>query len=191
MPTKNVFLSSSLTPTHSSHYPFLYSACKRPLSLHATSTSLNCQQSQNPLSGTTLNCNLTQTSHDMPSSHVRHLSHLRLLEHWMYCGMPSGPYIILGHPSHLSHLGHLSNIGDLDPLDPSPLDPTPTDSLQRAFITEMDPMDPSLSEGCYADDSLDPLHTEPTLETNTQVRLPWSNTDTQVRQMPLMGTAPS
>jgi hypothetical protein len=28
----------------------------------------------------------------------------------------------------------------------------------------MDPMDPGLSEGCYADDSLNPLHTR-TLET--------------------------
>jgi hypothetical protein len=30
----------------------------------------------------------------------------------------------------------------------------------------MDPTDPGPSEGCYADDSLDPLHTR-TLETNT------------------------
>jgi hypothetical protein len=62
------------------------------------------------------------------------------------------------------HLGHLGNIGDLDSLDPYPLDPTPTDSLPGAFITEMDPMDPGPSEGCYADDSLDPLHAR-TLET--------------------------
>jgi hypothetical protein len=42
MPIKNFFLSSSLTPTRSSHYPFLYSTRKRPLSTHATGTSLNC-----------------------------------------------------------------------------------------------------------------------------------------------------
>jgi hypothetical protein len=76
--------------------------------------------------------------------------------------MPSSPYIILGHPGHLGHLGHLSNISDLNPLNPAL-----TDSLPGAFITEMDPMDPGLSEGCYADDSLNPLHTEPSLETDT------------------------
>jgi hypothetical protein len=106
MPTKNFFLSSSLAPTHSSHYPFLYSAHKRPLSDYSTDTSLNCQRQDScPVSSMTLNCNLTQTSHDMPSSHVRHLSHLGLLEHWMYSGMPSGPYIILGHLRQLGHPG--------------------------------------------------------------------------------------
>jgi hypothetical protein len=39
----------------------------------------------------------------------------------------------------------------------------------------MDPTDPGPSEGCYADDSLDPLHTR-TLETVTQVRLPEGRT---------------
>jgi hypothetical protein len=125
-----------------------------------------------------LNCNLAQTSHDMPSSHVRHLGHLGLLGHWMYSGMPSSPYVILrhlgqlGHPGHLGHLGHLGNIGDLDPLNSSPLNPALTDSLPGAFITEMDPTDPGPSEGCYADDLLNPLHTEPTLETDTQGRFP-------------------
>jgi hypothetical protein len=107
----------------------------------------------------------------MPSSHVRHLGHLGLLKHWTYSGMPSSHYIILehlgqlGHPGHLGHLGHLGNISDLDPLDPSPLNLAPTDSLPGAFITEMDPTDPGLSEGCYTDNSLNLLHTEPTLET--------------------------
>jgi hypothetical protein len=32
----------------------------------------------------------------------------------------------------------------------------------------MDPTDPGPSEGCYADDSLDPLHTR-TLETNNML----------------------
>jgi hypothetical protein len=97
--------------------------------------------------------------------------------------MPSGPYIILGHlgqlghPGHLGHLGHLGNIGGLNPFDPSTLDPAPTDSLPGAFITEMDPMDLGPSEGCYVDDSLDPLHTEPTLETAyTSQTPPGSNT---------------
>jgi hypothetical protein len=162
------------------------------MSAYSTGTLLNCQPPNYPpssdTSGTTLNCNLAQTSHDMPSSHVRHLGHLghlRHLGHWMYCGMPSGPYVILGHlgqlghPSHLGHLGHLGNIGDLDPLNPSPLDPTPTDSLPGAFITEMDPTDPGPSEGCYADNSLNPLHTR-TLETVTQDIVPY-RTNTQVR----------
>jgi hypothetical protein len=106
---------------------------------YSTGMSLNCQrQDSHPASSTMLNCNLAQTLHDMPSSHVRHLGHLRLLRHlghWTYCGMPSGPYVILGHlrqpghPSHLGHLGHLSNISDLNPFDPSPLEPAPTDSL--------------------------------------------------------------
>jgi hypothetical protein len=93
----------------------------------------------------------------MPSSHVRHLSHLGLLGHWTYSGMPSGPYIILGHPGHLGHLSHLGNIGDLDTLDPYPLDPTPTDSQLEAFITELDPTNPGPSEGYYKDDLLDPI----------------------------------
>src|SRR5580693_664041 len=156
MPTKNFFLSLSLTPSRSSCYPFLYSTRKRPMSSNT--------------SGTSLNCTITQTSHDMPSGHVGHLGHLRHLRHlrhWTYCGMPSGPYVILGHlrqlghPGHLGRLSHLSNIGDLNPLNP-----TLTDSLPGAFITEMDPMDPGPSQGCYADDSLDPLHTR-TLETDT------------------------
>jgi hypothetical protein len=85
--------------------------------------------------------------------------------------MPSSPYVILGHlrqlghPGHLGHLSHLGNIGDLDPLNPAP-----TDSLPGAFITEMDPTDPGPSQGCYADDLLDPLHTnslEPIHKTQT------------------------
>jgi hypothetical protein len=89
--------------------------------------------------GMALNCNF------------RHLSHLSHLGH-------------LGHFGHLGHLGHLGNISDLDTLDPYSHDPAPTDSLPGAFITEMDPMDPGPSEGCYADDLLDPLHAR-TLET--------------------------
>src|SRR5580693_1646875 len=108
-------------PTCSSHYPFLYSTCKRPMSAYATGTLLNCQQPQNPPSSmmlnchhgpsgpatsTSLNCNLAQTLHDMPSGHVGHLSHLRLLGHWTYSGMPSGPYIILRHLGQLGHPSH-------------------------------------------------------------------------------------
>jgi hypothetical protein len=70
----------------------------------------------------------------------------------------------LGHLGHLGHLDHLGNIGDLHDLDPYSHDPAPTDSLSGAFITEMDPTDPGPSEGCYADDSLNPIHTR-TLET--------------------------
>jgi hypothetical protein len=109
MPTKNFFLFSLLTPTHSSCYPH---------SCPSTSMSLNCHSqnpSWNPATSTSLNCRLTQTTHDMPSGHVGHVGHLG---HWMYSGMPSSPYIILGHPSHLGHLSHLGNIGDLDTLDP-------------------------------------------------------------------------
>jgi hypothetical protein len=164
MPTQNFFFSSLLAPTRSYY----------PLPHYSSGMMLNCQQPQNPSTGTSLNCNLAQTLHDMPSSHVGHLGHLRHLRHlghWMYSGMPSGPYVILGHlgqlrhPSHLGHLSHLSNIGDLDPLNPSPLDPALTDSQLEAFITEMDPMDPGPSEGCYTDDLLDPLHPETSLET--------------------------
>jgi hypothetical protein len=180
MPIKNFFVSLLLAPTRSSLY-------LQPA--YTTGTSLNCTfPFSNPSSSMTLNCNLAQTSHDMPSGHVRHLGHLghlRHLGHWTYCGMPSDPYIILGHlgqlghPGHLGHLGHLGNIGGLNPFDPSTLDPAPTDSLPGAFITEMDPMDLGPSEGCYADDSLDPLHTNP-LETATQDIVPYG-TITQVR----------
>jgi hypothetical protein len=149
MPIKNFFLSLSLTPTCSSpYYPLLQS----------TDTSLNCQpQNYHPMSSITLNCRLTQTMHDMPSSHVRLLRHLR---HWTYSDMPSSPYIILRHLRQLSYLGHLGNIDDLDTLDPYPLNPTPTDSQLEAFITEPDPMDPGLLEGYYEDDSLDPISTD-------------------------------
>jgi hypothetical protein len=142
------------------------------MSAYSSSMTLNCHHGPSgPVTGTSLNCNLAQTSYDMPSDHVGHLSHLGLLGHWTYSGMPSSPYIILGHlrqlrhPGHLGHLGHLSNIGDLDPLNPSPLNPALTDSLPGAFITEMDPMDPGPSEGCDADDSIDFLHPETSLET--------------------------
>jgi hypothetical protein len=37
------------------------------------------------------------------------------------------------------------------------LDTAPTDSPLEAFITELDPEDPGLSEGYYEDDSLNPL----------------------------------
>jgi hypothetical protein len=145
---QKLFPFSIACPTHSSCYPFLYSACKRPLSSYATgmslnctsqdycpptSTSLNCQPSWNHSSSMTLNCRLTQTTHDMPSGHVRHLSHLRHLGHlghWTY----SSPYVILehlrqlGHPGHLGHLSHLGNISDLNTLDPYPLNPLPTET---------------------------------------------------------------
>jgi hypothetical protein len=105
MPTKNFFLLSLLTPTRSSYYPHpCYSTstllncqpqnycpvtstllnCTFPFSDSATSMLLNCHSwtpSWNPSSSTTLNCRLAQTTHDMPSSHVGHLSHLRLLSH--------------------------------------------------------------------------------------------------------------
>jgi hypothetical protein len=45
----------------------------------------------------------------------------------------------------------------------------------------MDPTDPGLSEGCYADDSLDPLHTR-TLETdytNHTSQTPWRENHTR------------
>jgi hypothetical protein len=186
MPIKNFFLSSSLAPARSSLY-----LCPA----YTTSMSLNCTfLFSNHTSSTTLNCNLTQTLHDMPSSHVRHVGHLGHLGHWMYCGMPSGPYVILrhlrqlGHPGHLGHLSHLGNIGDLDPLNPYTVDPAPTDSLPGAFITETDPTDPGPSQGCYADDSLDPLHANP-LETATQDIVPYGTNHTS--QTPSMGTAPS
>jgi hypothetical protein len=95
-----------------------------------------------------LNCNFGHLGHLGNIGDLGHLGHLRHL----------------GHLGHLGHLSHLGNIGDLDTLDPYPLDPALTDSLPGAFITEMDPMDPGPSEGCYADDLLDPLHAR-TLET--------------------------
>jgi hypothetical protein len=96
--------------------------------------------------GTALNCNLGHLGDLGNIGDLGHLGHLR-------------------HLGHLGHLGYLGNIGNLDTLDTYPLNPTPTDSLPGAFIIEMDPTDPGPSEGCYADDSLDPLHTR-TLETD-------------------------
>jgi hypothetical protein len=94
----------------------------------------------------------------MPSSHLGHLNHLN-------------------HLGHLGHFSHLSHLGDLNTLDPYSLNPTLTDSLPGAFITEMDPTDPGPSEGCYADDSLDPLHTN-TLETVHTRQVPLGDTYT-------------
>jgi hypothetical protein len=120
MPTKNVF-PSSLAPTRSSHYPFLYTICKHPLSCYATGTSLNCQPPNYPPSpnstSTSLNCNFAQTLHDMHSSLDRglgHLGHLGHLSQWLD-NMPSGctdssdPF---SHLSHLSHIGYLNVTAD-------------------------------------------------------------------------------
>ena len=163
MPIKNFFLSSSLAPAHSSLY-------LRPA--YATGTSLNCNpQNPRPSSGTTLNCTfpvLDPTPGTALNCNLGHLGHLSNIGD-------------LGHLRHLGHLGYLGNIGNLDTLDPYPLDPAPTDSLPGAFITEMDPTDPGPSEGCYADDSLDPLHTR-TLETdytNHTSQTPWRENHTR------------
>jgi hypothetical protein len=160
MPIKNFFLSSSLAPARSSLY--LRPAYRPGASLnyhtqnHRPCTSLNCKP-QNPhaLSGTTLNCT-SPVSDPTPGTalncNLGHLGHL-------------GNIGDLGRLGHLGHLGYLGNNGNLDTLDPYSHDPALTDSLPGAFITEMDPTDPGPSEGCYADDSLDPLHTR-TLETD-------------------------
>jgi hypothetical protein len=190
MPIKNFFLSSSLAPAHSSLY--LRPAYTTGMSLNCTTldhrattgmslncttrdprsptgTSLNCNhQNSRASSGTTLNCT-SPVSDPTPSTALNcnfgHLGHLSNI----------------GDLGHLGHLGYLGNIGNLDTLDPYPLDPAPTDSLPGAFITEMDPTDPGPSEGCYADNSLDPLHSR-TLETD--------HASHYTRQMPSMGTAP-
>jgi hypothetical protein len=133
MPTKN-FFPSSLTPTHSSHYPFLYTTYKCPLSRYSTSMSLNCQTPNYPPSSdstsTSLNCNLTQTPHDMPSGldgGLSHLGHLGHLSQWLN-NMPSGctdsldPFGHLSHLGHLGYLGLLGHLGYLNVLDPEPID---------------------------------------------------------------------
>ena len=172
MPIKNFFLLSSLAPARSSLY--LRPAYPTGTSLNCTSrnsrassgTTLNCTFPVSDLTpGTALNCNLGHLGH---LGNIGDLSHLGHLDH-------------LGHLSHLGHLGYLGNIGNLNTLDPYPLDPAPTDSLPGAFITEMDPTDPGPSEGCYADDSLDPLHTR-TLETdytNHTSQTPWRENHTR------------
>jgi hypothetical protein len=133
---------------------------------------LNCTSPVlDPTPGTVLNCNFGHLGH---LSHLGHLGNIGDLDN-------------LGHLGYLGHLGHLSNIGDLDTLDPYSHDPAPTDSLPGAFITEMDPTDPGPSEGCYADNSLDPLHTTPLEPYISQSPL----RDNHTRQMPSMGTAPS
>jgi hypothetical protein len=180
MPIKNFFLSTSLAPARSSLY-------LRPA--YTTGTSLNCNLQDSRLSsGTTLNCTFP-VSNPMPgmalNCNLGHLGHLGNIGDLGHLGH-------LRHLGHLSHLSYLGNIGNLDTLDPYPLDPTPTDSLPGAFITEMDPTDPGPSEGCYADNSPDPIHAR-TLETITQVtqdRSPLGST-TQDRQTPSMGMAPS
>ena len=98
--------------------------------------------------GTALNCNLGHLGDLGNIGDLGHLGHLR-------------------HLGHLGHLGYLGNIGNLDTLNTYPHNLAPTDSLPGAFIIEMDPTDPGPSEGCYADDSLNPIHAQ-TLETDTQ-----------------------
>jgi hypothetical protein len=150
MPTKNFFQHLSLAPTCSS---FLYTTCKTPIpfSSYLTGMLSNCNPSWLS-SGMMLNCRTLQTMHNgMPSSHCGHLRHLR---HWMHNNMPSGPCIYLRH---LSHLGYLGIISNLDTLDPYSFDTTLIDSYHRAFITEMDPDNPGLSEGYFVDNLPDPL----------------------------------
>jgi hypothetical protein len=104
---------------------------------YVTGMSLNCNpQNSRPSSGTTLNCTFPV--------------------------LDPTPGMALN--CNFGHLGHLGNIGDLHDLDPYSHDPAPTDSLPGAFITEMDPTDLGPSEGCYTDNSLNPLHAR-TLET--------------------------
>jgi hypothetical protein len=119
----------------------------------ATGTLLNCTSSNHPSSptGTSLNC----TSRNSSGTTLNCTSPV---------SDPTPGMALNCNLGHLGHLGYLGNNGNLDTLDPYPLDPTPIDSLLGAFSTEMDPTDPGPSEGCYADDSLDPLHTR-TLET--------------------------
>jgi len=160
-------------------YPFLYTIHKRPLSSYATSMSLNCttldyhlatSTSLNctslnpswPLSSTMLNCRTTQTTDDMPSSHHRHLGHLRhlsILGYWTYDDMPSSHLGYLRHLGHLGHLSYLGTIGNLDTLDPYPLATVLTDSSPKAFITELDPEDPGPPQGYFTDNLLNPLPT--------------------------------
>jgi hypothetical protein len=129
MPTKNFFPSSSLAPTHSSHYPFLYTIRKTPSPNSVTCTSLNCtilthSPILNSSTSTSLNCNFAQTLHDMPSGLDGGLGHLG---HWLVnmpssCSDSSDP---LSHLSHLSHLGYpslLGHLGYLNILDPKPID---------------------------------------------------------------------
>jgi hypothetical protein len=148
MPTKN-FFPSSLAPIRSSRYPFLYTTRKTPMSFDVTGTSLNCTSlNYSPSSDLTcmlLNCNLAQTSHDMPSGLAEglgHLRHLGLLGQWpddMPSSHPDSSDTLgywlddmpSGHPDHLdplSHLGHLSylgllgHLGYLNVLDPEPIE---------------------------------------------------------------------
>jgi hypothetical protein len=87
MPIENFFPSSLLAPTHSSHYPFLYSARKGPMPDQMTGTLLNCQPLTlnpflEPLSGIMLNCTFL-----IPVSWItcfleppRHSSHIAFIE---------------------------------------------------------------------------------------------------------------
>ena len=128
MPTKN-FFPLSLAPTCSSHYPFLYTTHKCPLSCYLTDTSLNCQPLNYPpssdLTSTLLNCNSAQTSpYDMPSSLDEDLS---LLGYWpddMLSGHldPLNPFGHLGHLGHLGYPGLLGHLGYLNILNLEPID---------------------------------------------------------------------
>jgi hypothetical protein len=89
-----------------------------------------------------LNCNFTQTPHDMPSSLDGGLGHLG---HWPD-NMPSGcmdssdPFGHLGHLGHLSYLGLLGHLGYLGLLGHlgylNILDPEPIDLPLHVFIQE-------------------------------------------------------
>jgi hypothetical protein len=102
-----------------------------------------------------LNCNLAQTSYDMPSGLAKglgHLGHLSLLGQWpddMPSGHPDSSNTLgywpddmpSGHPDshseHLGHLGHLSYLGLLGHLGYlNVLDPEPIDIPLHAFIQE-------------------------------------------------------
>jgi hypothetical protein len=142
MPTKNFFLSPpSLTPTHSL-YQFLYHTCKTPLypSHLPTSTLLNCNPNLRDI-----HCSIDSLySVPSPSSSMM-LNHRTL---WMHNGMPSS---LCRHLRHLSHLSHLNT------LTPHSLDTALPDSYCEVFITEINPKDLGLSEGCFTDDLLIPL----------------------------------
>jgi hypothetical protein len=75
-----------------------------------------------------LNCNLTQTLHDMPSGHPD-----TFLSYWLD-HMPSGHSDSFRHFGLLGHLGYLGTISNLNTLDPKPID-----APLHAFIEEEEP----------------------------------------------------
>jgi hypothetical protein len=128
MPTKN-FFPSSLTPARSSHYPFLYTIHKHPLSDYLTGMSFNCTPpNYSPSSdstGMSLNCNHEpepSTGMSLNCTSLNYPPFSDLTSMLLNCNLTQTPHdMSSGLNGGLGHLGYW--LDDMSSSHPDPLNP--------------------------------------------------------------------